>query len=208
MNNRRSRIISRSFRKFFTLFIVSACFFLFSCTSTRIDFSEWKPASNLSDVYGTWFSSKGEYCYPFVVDGKKYMRYASAKSDDTELWNNFALSKNMDLSDLWQKRFVYAPYIYSKAQTLERIPDSDENDIQSGRKFFISDEKIYSRVELLIPERLVAINLNFFVLRKDGKALKEQDVFYLASNKFPDIKSDDILYFKIGENIAREKAKD
>lgn len=114
----------------------------------------------------------------------------------------------MDLSDLWQKRFVYAPYIYSKAQTLERIPDSDENDIQSGRKFFISDEKIYSRVELLIPERLVAINLNFFVLRKDGKALKEQNVFYLASNKFPDIKSDDILYFKIGENIAREKAKD
>ena len=185
----------------------SICFFFFSCASLSFNSDEWRTVSKISDLYGTWVSSQGEYVYPFELDGKKYIRYSWAQSDDTEIWKKFASSKEMDLSDLWEKRFSLAPYIYSSPEKFENIPDSDENDIQTGRKYFINDEKIYSRVEVLIPERLVSINLDFFILKKDGNALREQGKFNLASNKFPDIIADDTLYYKMGDVKSTEKIR-
>lgn len=184
-------------RKLVFLVLIASSWLLFSCVSTNFNSSDWHTVTNLSELHGTWISSEGEYNYPFLIDGKKYLRYCWNKTDDTLLWKKYAESSNMDLEELWQKRFALAKYIYSATIKNENLPDSDINGTESGRKFFLSDEKIYSRVEVLIPERLVSINLAFFALRKDSSALKEQGSFYLTSEKFPDIVADDTLYFKM-----------
>ena len=182
----------------FLLLTVSS-FLLFSCVSTFFKSSEWHEATNLSQIEGTWVSAQGEYSYPFLIDGKKYLRYSWSKSDDTELWKEFAASSKIPLEDLWARRFAFASQIYSSSLSKETIPDSDVNGIETGRKFFLSGERIYSRVEVLIPERLLSINLAFFVLNRDASALKENGSFYLTSEKFPDLTADDTLYFKMKE---------
>lgn len=184
-------------RRFSLSFLIFACLLLVSCASTAFQPDDWHVATNLSDLHGTWVSSQGEYTYPFIIDGRKYLRYSWNKTDDTALWKNFAAKNKMDLEEAWSKRFALAPLVYSTDQKKVCIPDSDVNGIETGRKYFLTNEKIFSRVELLIPERLVSINLAFFVLRRDSRALKEQNILYLASDKFPDIEADDALYFRM-----------
>ena len=136
--------------------------------------------------------------------GKKYLRLSYPQSDDTLKWQKFAEKHHLDLSDLWEKRFALAENIYADSENpknLEIFPYSDENGIQKGRKFFIVDERIYSKIEILIPERILLANLGFFVIRKDTKSLREFGIFHLASDKFPDIKASDAVYFNLsGEN--------
>ena len=173
---------------------------LASCASTGGISSDFRAVSNLSDLYGTWKSAQGECEYPFVIDGKKYFRYAFPQTDDTAKWFSYAESHSLDLGDVWKKRFAVASAVYqNQSGTIESFPVADENGTQVGRKFSVTDEKIFSRVEILIPERLVAINLDFFLVNKKRSYLRENGTFYLASDRFSDIKADTALYFKMGE---------
>lgn len=189
-------------------FLGFLCVLCVSCVSTSVP-SGFRAAKSLSEIQGKWVSSNGELEYPLALEGKKYLRYALVPSDDTAKWFEYADTNGIDVSELWKKRFVLAPYIYQKSGgSIENFPYADENGTQIGRKFFVADEKIFSRVEILIPERLVAINLEFFAIRKDSAALRENGVFYLASDTFRDITADDTLYFKMGENQkAEQKSK-
>ncbi len=182
-------------------FLLPVCFLLVSCLSTNLTGDRWRSAQNLDELYGIWVSSTSEYVYPVEIDGKKYLRISYAKANDTEKWKKFASENDMDMSDLWQKRFSLASVIYSTSEKTEILPDSDENGTQKGRKFFIDDsdggEKIFSRQEILIPENLVAINLNFFLIRRDSFSLRENGEFHLVSNKFTDIKASENLFYKM-----------
>lgn len=188
--------MKRKFCLLLSIFCLSL--FTFSCASSKKISENWKPVTNLSDLYGFWSSPEGEYSYPFVLDGKKYLRFSFPQTEDTQLWKDFAAEKKLPLQQLWEKRFSLAACIYSSGDKKIRIPDSDENDIQTGRKFSFNDDKIYSQKQILIPERLLAINLAFFAIRDDGQALKENKIFYLASDKFPDIKARASVYMKVG----------
>ncbi|MBR1537470.1 MAG: hypothetical protein IJ630_11090 [Treponema sp.] len=182
-------------------FLLPVCFLQVSCLSTNLTGDRWRSAQNLDELYGIWVSSTSEYVYPVEIDGKKYLRISYAKANDTEKWKKFASENDMDMSDLWQKRFSLASVIYSTSEKTEILPDSDENGTQKGRKFFIDDsdggEKIFSRQEILIPENLVAINLNFFLIRRDSFSLRENGEFHLVSNKFTDIKASENLFYKM-----------
>ena len=196
-------------KNFWLLFVSVFSFLFFSCASATFNSTGWKNVTALEELYGTWRSSRGEYTYPLEIDGKKYMRYALLETDDTIKWKEFAKNNDIDMADLWQRRFSLASSIYSTNEYAEVLPSSDENGTQKGRKFFITEtdgeEKVFSRIEILIPENLVAINLNFFMVRNDGFGLREQKVFHLASQKFPDIEADDTLYYKMGGSKTSEK---
>lgn len=181
------------------IFLIIICSLLFSCASTNSALSEWHSATNLSELEGTWISSQGEYTYPFIIDGKKYLRYSWNKTDDTHLWQEYAEKNKMKLEDLWEKRFALATYVYSSDFTKEKLPDSDVNGVQTGRKYTLEEGKIYSTVEYLIPERLVSINLSYFSMSADLNSFMENEVFHFASDKFPDMTSDYTVYYKAGE---------
>lgn len=162
--------------------------------------SAWHTPLALEELHGNWVSTRGEYTYPLVINGKNYLRFALTPTNDTDLWKNFANSRNMDLSEIWTKRFPLSQAIYSSPEKIDILPEVDENGIQKGRKFFIEDEKIFSRLEILIPERILAVNLNYFLVRRDGMSLREQGTFHLLSKKFQNRKSTEILFYKMGAN--------
>ena len=166
---------------------------LFSCASTDSSVPNgWYAATSLDDLRGYWVSTHSEYEYPLVTDGKKYLRYARTQTDDTLLWYDFAEKNHIEFEDLWEKRFSYAPMIYN-----EPLPLADVYGTQRGRKFFVIEEKIYSRVEFLIPERFVISNLRYFMFRKDRTAMMERNYFRLASDYFPDIKANGSQHFSL-----------
>lgn len=172
---------------------------LVSCTSLKIQPFSFDKVSNLSEIYGSWTSKEGVYTFPFIWEGKKYLRYSWSSSDDTLLWQRFASSRNMKLEDLWKKRFAFASQIYSRGFIKETLPDSDINGIQTGRKFYLINNKIYSSYQILIPERLVMANLSYFLLNEKAGLMKENMNFYLASDKFPDLEADGRIYYKLEE---------
>ena len=187
MKNRRISISLLSLAGIFQLFL------LFSCASTDSSVPQgWYAAASLDDIRGYWLSTQSEYEYPILVDGKKYLRYALAQSDDSRLWIDFAQKNGIGFEDLWEKRFAYAPLIYG-----EMLPLADANGSQRGRKFFVNEDRIYSKVEFLIPERLVISNLRYFFIKRDRTALMEHNYFRLASNFFPDIKENGSLHFSL-----------
>lgn len=201
--------------KILSLFLIS--FLIFSCESTdkktglngltvESDDSSLNVNQNpqkdksyhnvtyLNELLGKWKSSKSEYEYPFFVDGKRYLRYALKFHDDTSLWMSYAEINAMDFSDLWKKRFVYAPYIYQ-----ENYPASDKNGTEVGRKFLEKNNRIYSRIEYLIPESVLLANLNYFYMCDDGLSFFEKGTFNLASEKFFPLLSDIEEYVKTGD---------
>ena len=151
-------------------------------------------ASYLNELLGKWKSPKGEYEYPFIVDGKRYLRYAWKETDDTFIWESYASKNSMELADLWKKRYAYAPYVYN-----ENLPISDKNGTELGLKLFMKNNRIYSRKEFLISESVLIVNLNYFSMRDDGKSFVESGSFNFASDKFSPIKSDFTEYVKIGD---------
>jgi hypothetical protein len=184
-------------------FVSVFCFLFFSCLSSEISTKEWHPAQNLDELYGTWVSTKGEYTYPLEIGGKKYLRFALVRTEDTQKWKEYAELNEIDLSDLWNKRFALSRSIYSTPDKTENYPEADENGTQKGRKLFLEDEKIYSREEILIPENILAINLNFFLIRKDGMSFREQGIFHLISQKFPDSRADEAIYYSMGGAVPK-----
>lgn len=180
-----------------TFCLVLACLTLFSCKSTDVPSEEaFHPATSLEDLIGKWTSENGDYEYPFVVANKKYIRIASAQTDDTEIWNDYAETNEIPFADLWKKRFSYVQYVYAPEGYMDRIPVSDSNGTEFGRKLTVHNGRIYSRLEMLVPEKILIANLRFFLLSSDGQSFIENKVFYLASDFFEDLTSDGTVYNK------------
>ncbi|MCR4734837.1 MAG: hypothetical protein K5829_07540 [Treponema sp.] len=179
------------------LFVFVIVFFVFSCKSTPQVVEEvFHPASSLEDLIGLWISENGEYEYPFLLGNKKYIRFANSATDDTEIWEEFAASHGMDLKTLWKKRFSFLPYIYVPEGYKDTIPLSDSHGSEYGIKTFIQDGRIFSRKEMIIPEKILITNLRYFLLSQDEKSFKEDGTFYLASDVLNDLTADGTLYFK------------
>ena len=142
------------------------------------------PAASLQELYGLW-QGDGVTCeYPFVADGKKYLRITWAQTDDTELWRATAAALDMAPGELWNRRFARAPLVYARDGQEEQLPLVDENGTQKGRTFLLHGGRIYSAVSYLIPERILLVNLPFFLLAADGGSFTETGSFYLASDVF------------------------
>ena len=177
---------------------VACVFALFSCKSVPVvEEEKFIEASSLEDLIGVWNSEKGEYEYPFVMGNKKYIRIAAAKTDDTEIWQNYADAHGMNLEYLWQRRFSYLQKVYVPDGYIDRIPVSDSHGTEYGRKLFIENGRIFSRVEMIIPEKILITNLRFFLISEDKSKFTEQNTFFLASDIFTDLTADGTLYKKI-----------
>ena len=153
----------------------------------------WRKVLSLETISGSWKSSDGcVYEYPFELNGRTYLRYAWAESDDTELWLSFAKERNMSYYDLWLKRFVFLAEIY-KAY----YPVSDENGTQFGIKLRqdapLSGDtvpfRIVSRKEFLAPKDIAGRNVSFF-LAKGTDLIKEEGEFSFFSERFESMVSD------------------
>ena len=154
---------------------------------------DWTAAAGLADLEGLWECSDGSvYEYPFKADGKKYLRIAWAESDDTGLWQDWAARAGYDMQILWQIRFACLSEIYG-----EQLPVADANGSQYGFKLSRREGRIYTRREMLVSERLLLVNLQFFRLSPDGQAFIENGSLRLASDSFPDLSR--------GGNIYRKK---
>ncbi len=153
----------------------------------------WAAATNLADLEGLWESNSGSlYEYPFKVDGKKYLRIAWSESDDSELWQNWADKEGYDLQTFWQIRFACLSDIYG-----QELPKADANGSQYGLKLSRKNGRIYARKEMLISERLLLVNLQFFRLSPDKQSFIENGSIKLASDTFSDLSK--------GGNIYRKK---
>ncbi len=151
---------------------------------------DWPAASGLDELEGVWESSGGAlYEYPFRADGRKYLRLAWRETDDTELWKGWAARNNMDMEDLWQVRFAYLSEIYGQT-----LPDSDANGSQYGIKLSRRNGRIYSRMEMLVSERLLPANLGFFRISPDKDSFTEKGFLRLASDKFNDLSKGGSIY--------------
>ena len=170
-------------------------FCIFSCKSVPKE-ETFHPATSLEDLTGIWKSENGEYEYPFVIGNKKYIRIATASTDDTELWNEYSALHGINFEDLWKKRFSYLQYVYVPDGYVDRIPISDSHGTEYGRKLEIRDGRIFSRLEMLVPEKILVTNLRFFMLNKNESVFKEDGVFHLASDVFTDLTSDGTVFVK------------
>ena len=152
----------------------------------------WKEAASLADLEGLWESSSGSlYEYPFRADGKKYLRIAWKESDDTELWKDWARQQGYDMQTLWQIRFASLSGIYG-----QKIPVADANGSQYGLKISRRNGRIYTRREMLISERLLLVNLQFFRLSPDRQSFIENGSIRLASDVFSDLSKGGTIYRK------------
>ncbi|MBQ9537992.1 MAG: hypothetical protein IJU95_01870 [Treponema sp.] len=164
-----------------------------SSDESGINTDDWTAAKSLVDLVGKWESSGDSiYEYPFKVDGKKYMRIAWSECDDTPIWKAYALKKGCDMQTLWQIRFSCISDIYG-----QNLPIADANGTQYGIKLSQRDGRIYSRREMLVSERLLLVNLGFFLISPDKDLFVEKGTLRLASDNFDDLSS--------GGNIYRRK---
>ena len=162
----------------------------------------WATASSLDDLYGVWSCGSGFFEYPFQESGKKYLHIANNWQEDTQLWQEFADKNNTSLSEVWKMRYAVEKEVYTytaangKNYTTGFIR-SDENGIQQGKKLKMdTNGRIFSRMEMLIPERLLVINLNYFLMSPDKTLFKENGTFRLASDVFDDLPSIGNIYTK------------
>lgn len=179
------------------IFCLLAGFGLFSCKSVPVvEEEKFHAASSLEDLVGVWESANGEYEYPFVLGNTKYIRIANAATDDTELWNDYAATHGINFDVLWKKRFSYLQYVYVPDGYVDRIPISDSHGTEYGRKLEIRDGRIFSRLEMLVPEKILVTNLRFFMLNENESAFKEDGVFHLASDVLTDLTADGTVFVK------------
>lgn len=151
---------------------------------------DWPAAASLDELEGIWESPGGAlYEYPFRADGRKYLRLAWKETDDTELWKDWAARNNMDMETLWKIRFAYLSEIYGVT-----LPDSDAGGNQYGIKLSRRDGRIYSRMEMLVTERLIPANLGFFRMSPDKDSFTEKGYLRLASDKFNDLGKGGSIY--------------
>ena len=152
--------------------------------------NDWPAAASLDDLEGVWESPGGAlYEYPFRADGKKYLRLAWKETDDTDLWKDWADRNGMDMETLWKLRFAYLSEIYGQP-----LPDSDAGGNQYGIKLSRRDGRIYSRMEMLVTERLIPANLGFFRMSPGKDSFTEKGFLRLASDKFSDLSKGGSIY--------------
>ena len=160
--------------------------------------SKWEAVSNISQLTGLWIADDGSlYEWPLELNGKTYLRYAWAETDDTERWVAYAKLHNRDFMDVWSHRFSYISAIYGKD-----YPLSDANGTQTGLKFrtdysspYSKDIpfRIYRQQEFLMPAAIAEKNLSFFTI--SGKNLiKESGTLNFHSNVFNSLDADDNIY--------------
>lgn len=158
----------------------------------------WEPVTKLSQLTGLWISEDGSaYEWPFELNGKTYLRYAWAETDDTQRWVLYAQKHNRDFMDVWNHRFSYISAIYGM-----NYPLSDANGTQAGLKFRTDHSspyskdipfRIYRRQEYLLPASLAKTNLSFFLL-SGGNMIKETGVMSFDSKVFNDLDADGKIY--------------
>lgn len=179
-------------KKISTLLGILFVLFLEGCGSTpsgnsgNKDDKNWTTVSKIDDLSGTWVSEDGiTLVFPKKLDGKEYLHIIESTSDDSALWNAYAINNGVATRDLWDKRYAAACQIYG-----ENYPIADENGTQKGIKFlqptFLNkyNMKIQSRIEMLVAEDIIYKNLSLFSLSKDGKKLKQSGTFRFYSSKF------------------------
>ena len=158
----------------------------------------WEPVKNISQLTGLWVADDGSaYEWPFELNGKTYLRYSWAETDDTKVWVEYAKIHNRDFLDVWNHRFSYLSAIYKK-----NYPLSDANGTQLGLKFrtdysvpYSKDIpfRIYRRLEYLMPGSIVEQNLSFFMI--SGKnMIKETGTMDFHSTVFNTIGADNKIY--------------
>lgn len=189
-------------KKSIYLFIISLLVILSGCKSTQVEsdpetaleqtHEKWPAITSLSALEGKWQSEDSYYEYPFVLKNGEYLLYASEFRDDTQLWLKYAENNNLDVNDLWQKRFACIYDIYKAP-----YPYADENGVELGLKLKLKDGLIYSFRVMLIPSKLLLDNKEFFRLSPDGKTLAESGIFKSHSSVFPDKFSEPKEYQKV-----------
>ncbi|MBR4004422.1 MAG: hypothetical protein IKI90_01095 [Treponema sp.] len=159
---------------------------------------QWEPITNISQLTGLWVSEEGNlYEWPFELNGKTYLRYAWAETDDTKLWVDYAQKHNRDFMDVWNHRFSYMSAVYGRD-----YPLADENGTQIGLKFrtdysrrYSNDIpfRVYMRQEYLMPINIAQQNLSFFMI--SGKnTIKETGTLDFHSAIFNSLDSDGKTY--------------
>ena len=138
-----------------------------------------KKVESMDEITGLWRASYdgSEYEWPFVLNGKKYLRIAYTEKDVTEDFANYAKNHNMDFNKLWSHRYAYLGNIYGvKLQDGRLVPSpySHENGIQQGIKLRADYTRSYSRNigfrifarnEILVPETIARNNASSFTLK-------------------------------------------
>ena len=137
-----------------------------------------KKVESIDEISGLWRAYGGsEYEWPFVLNGKKYLRIAYTEKDVTEDFANYAKNHNMDFNKLWSHRYAYLGNIYGvKLQDGRLVPSpySHENGIQQGIKLRADYTRSYSRNigfrifarnEILVPETIARNNASSFTLK-------------------------------------------
>lgn len=181
------------------LLLVSYSLLVYVTNSTRIsenESEEWHPVVNISEISGRWISATGStYEWPLELNGKSYLHYAWAETDDTALWMDYARKHNLSLHDMWLRRYSLCKEIYG-----EMSPVSDRNGTQFGYKLrqdVSLDENcpflIYSRQEFLVPIEIVEKNLSFFQMRGKDE-LMENGTFSFLSERFNVLTADNEIY--------------
>jgi len=182
------------------LLCVTVCFF--SCKSTpkkeqsRIDLSHLKTLASLDEFTGVWEADDGSgFEYPFVCDGKKYVRIYTAKQENTWLWQNYADMHNISMKALLEKKFSCAADVY---KTQSQIPVSDTQGIQYGIKMQVTEGgSVFGQEVYLVPERVLAVNFSFFCMSPDKTYFVEDGLFHFMSERFSDLTArQEVVYEK------------
>lgn len=172
---------------YFIVIMAAVCVTLLfvSCASSpeRKASIKGNPLESLDDLRGRWEASDGTgYEYPFEADGKTYLLVHFKFSDDTAMWQQYAADNKIDINELWDKRYSYISYVYNQKKPQIR---ADENGTQNGIKLQLDDNGHIIAGEIwLIPEKVLALNLHFFVITRDKTKFIENGEFHLMSSIF------------------------
>lgn len=163
-------------------------------------------SDSIDDLRGLWKSNDGTaFEYPFVCDGRTYLRYCNAWSDVTNEWRRMASSQGITMLDMWNKRFTLYSWKNPNTKKDMPLPLSDGNGIQMGIKFHKVDDRVYIREEILITEYVFEKNLKCFLLSDDGSDFRMNGVLHLFSGLFPDISQSEQIYKKEMDGNSYEK---
>ena len=173
-------------------------------TSLQKKLKKATAAVSVDGLQGKWYADdqsedeyqKGYIEYPVVSDGKRYVLFHYQMSDNTSLWKTYAANKHIPFTELWSIRYAEAALIYNE----KTLVLSTEDGIQTGRRFLLHEGIVYSGYETLVPEKLLAENLNCFLLAQDTSFFVMNNTFHLFSNSIADINLTGTVFYRRQEN--------
>lgn len=157
-------------------------------------------AVSVDELQGKWYADdqtedeyqKGYIEYPVVSDGKRYILFHYPMSDNTSLWKTYAANKHISFNELWSIRYAESALIYNE----KTLVLSTEDGIQTGRRFLLHEGIVYSGYETLVPERLLAENLNCFLLAQDTSFFVMNNTFHLFNDSIADINLTGTVFYR------------